>query len=431
MNRTIKTVPIANLVKPDDAPSVSLHVIAKNAESVLPRLLKNIGPYVKEWRVILNDTTDVSHVAISSVAAMFPKTEVFVRHVTSDSHPEFYMEDVAATYQVGMALDGETLEGPFTNAPLLCDWSGLRNLGWVSGCDYKLFLDADDVVADPEHLPALVKQLANDRVSLAATKYIFGRGDNGVANSVTYRERLACNVLSGGEALYPRWKGKTHESLVGGLRNVIVEDVFTVTDLKDNWGRGVRVPGRCFKVLYREARLAKWVVSPRHLAYLVQESPGMMPVEWVTDSLLSYYLRVATSPEEKAWVLSTVGEQWEAKGAYANAAEHYTAATQVYQSSKAAFRLCRARFLQEEWSKCIEAFNLGVMYLSTKHQVLDSGPVYEHSSKILVAQAYSEMGDKEKAKTLIDEAAMAFEGSSTVQQLRNQIHGAIHGHRGI
>ena len=416
MMKTVKHVPISSVVAPEDAPSVSLHVIAKNAESVLPRLLKNIGPYVREWRIILNDTTDVSRRAISGVSASYPKTEIYIRDVTFVTHPALYMQDDPSTYEVGRALDGETFAGPFTNAPLLCDWAGLRNLGWESKCDYLLFLDADDVVADPEHLPALVKQLATDRVSLAATKYVYGRSTNGVANCVTYRERLA-NSKAGAF-----WVGKTHESLVGGFRNVLVDDVFVVTDLKDNWGRGVRVPGRCFKVLYRDAREADWKVSARHLAYLVQESPGMMPVEWVTDSLLPYYLSVASEPEEKAWVLSTVGEQWEAKGAYANAAEHYTTATQTYQSAKAAFRLCRVRFLQEDWRKCIEAYDLGVMY-SSKMQVLDSGPVYELSSKILAAHAYSELGDMDKATKTIDEAAEAFEGNSSVKQLQEKIHG--------
>jgi hypothetical protein len=416
MNKTVKHVPIADVISPYDAPSVSLHVIAKNAESVLKRLLLNVGPYVKEWRIILNDTTDVSRRVISNASVLFPNTKVYVREVTSESHPDLYMQDVSATYQVGKSLDGETFAGSFTNAPLLCDWSGLRQLGWESACDYMLFLDADDVVEDPEHLPALVKQLAADRVSIAATKYIFGRGENGIANSVTYRERLACTKSN------TRWEGKTHESLVGGLRNVLVEDAFIVTDLKDNWGRGVRVPGRCFKVLYRDARLANWKVTPRQLAYLVQESPGMMPVEWVTDSLLPGYLALATEPEEMAWVLSTVGEQWEAKGAYANAAEHYTAATQAYKSAKAAFRLCRVRFMQEEWRKCIEAYDQGVMYLG-QSQILDAGPVYEHSSKLLVAQAYYELGDMEKSKTIIDEAAVMFEGANAVKQLQEKIHG--------
>lgn len=417
MNRIIKQVPISSLVKPEDAPSVSLHVIAKNAESVLPRLLKNIGLYVREWRIILNDTIDVSKLAISSVAALFPNTEVYVREVTFATHPQLYFHDKRETYEVGSCLDGEIFDGPFTNAPLLCDWAGLRNLGWESTCDYLLFLDADDIVVDPEHLPALVKQLAADRVALAATKYVFGRGKTGVANSVTYRERLAERKAG------TVWVGRTHESLTSfSPRNVLVEDVFTVTDLKDNWGRGVRVPGRCFKSLYRDARVADWKVSPRHLAYLVQESPGMMSVEWVTDSLLPYYLEIAIEPEEKAWVQSTVGEQWEDRGAYANAVEHYTRATEFYQSSKAAFRLCRVRFFQSEWKKCIEAYELGMMY-TVCSQVLDSGPVYESASKLLVAQAYFELGDREKSKKVIDEAVAAFEGVSAVKQLQEKIYG--------
>jgi glycosyltransferase involved in cell wall biosynthesis len=426
-------------LRPEDVPSVSLHVLAKNAESVIGRLLDCILPYVREVRLILNDTTDATRAVVEGRFAaranvalgsqtfgpqtLGPQT-LDVQEVTSVSHPHFYFPDVSSSYDVGDPLDGETFQGPFTNQPLLCDWAGVRNLGWGSSSAWRLFLDADDVVEDPQKLPGLVRVLEDVRADLAATRYTFGRSESGAANSVSYRERLARNEV-GRNGADIHWTGKTHEILQGGLRHVLVEDCFFVTDMKDNWGRGVRVPGRCFKVLYRDARLAKWEVSSRHLAYLVQEAPGMMPLSWV-NRLVGYYLSRSSLAEEEAWVLSMFGEMHEGKELFAPATNLYRAALSHYPSSKTAFRLCRSLFMQKDWRGCVEAYERGVRNLGIP-QVLDLGPVYEHSSKLLVAQALCELGELVRARDFVDEAVKSFPGSSTVLALRDSIHGKISG----
>jgi glycosyltransferase involved in cell wall biosynthesis len=413
-DRVVRHAPLASDLRREDAPSVSLHVLAKNAENVIGRLLDCVLPYVREVRLILNDTTDATRTVVEGRFAKHANVSLDVQEVTSVSHPHFYFPDVPSSYEVGASLDGERFDGPFTNRPLLCDWAGVRNLGWDSSSAWRLFLDADDVVSDPETLPGLVRLLDDMRADLAATKYTFGRSEGGAANSVSYRERLA---RSGSPI---EWVGKTHEILQGGLRHVLVEDCLSVVDMKDNWGRGVRVPGRCFKVLYRDARAARWDVGSRHLAYLVQEAPGMMPLHWV-NRLVGYYLSRNPSAEEAAWVLSMFGEMHEAKEDYEHAEIHYLSALTYYASSKTAFRLCRARFMRKDWQGCIEAYEAGVRSL-VQPQVLDLGPVYEQSSKLLVAQAHFELGAFEEAKWVVDEAVKFFPGSSAVLALRDRIH---------
>ena len=425
MVSTVRTVPLS--VDLRDVPSLSLHVLAKNAESVLGRLLDNVGAYVQELRFVLNDTTDASEkvlrrwvetrgVETRGVETRKPGTSLHVDHVTSETHPHFYFMDLPDTYKDGRSLDGEVFNGPYTGRPLLADWAAARNVGWGSDAAWRLFLDADDLVADPGKLPGLLKVLEEMRVDVAATKYVFGQGGSGVPNSVSYRERLARNVAG------VTWEGRTHEVLVGGLRRVLVEDCLSVTDMKDNWGYGVRVPGRCFKVLYHQARLAKWDVSPRHLAYLVQESRDMMSTAWVVASLLPAYEAKSVMVEELAWVLSTVGELLEAREDYAGACALYERATRAYPSSKAAFRLCRARFMSGDFGGCLAAYELGVSYLS-EPQVLDDGPVYADSSKILVAQAYCELGRGDEAKVLVEEVSRLFPSSAAVAALRDSVVG--------
>jgi hypothetical protein len=413
----VMNVPLPEVVDKAAVPTVSLHILAKNAENVLGRLLDNVGPFVQEVRIILNDTTDRSRKVIERKLATWPTLSHDVQEVTAATHPEFYFLDAEESYLVGKALADERFAGPFLGKPLLGDWAGIRNLGWSSSCDFRLFLDADDVVEDPERLPALLLLLEDRKIDLAATKYTFGRNDKGAANSMSYRERLARNLPA------IRWEGSTHEILVGGQRQVLIEDSFKVIDCKDNWGREVRVPGRCFKVLYREARLAEWRVKPRHLAYLVQECPEMMPLPWVAGKLLPFYLECSTQGEEAAWVLCMVGEMHEKAGELAEAARLYQEALRCHSSSRAAFRLCRVCFLRNDWAGCIAAHDTGMLYLSCP-QVLDSGPIYAHSSKLLVAQAHFELGDKVKARQVVDEAVAGL--GSAVMPLALELQAAIH-----
>lgn len=413
----VKHVSVASSLSPKDAPSLSIHVLAKNAEVVLGRLCDHVGPYVREAHFVLNDTQDMSREVISSHLAAFPDVRVNILEATNATHPDFYFEDTKATYEIGKPLSNEVFEGPFTEKPLLANWAGVRNLGWQSDTSWKMFLDADDLFDDITKLPGMLQILHDGGAELAATRYTFGRGPGGQANSSSYRERLALNTKG------IRWFGKTHESIMGADHHVLLDDCLSVTDLRDNWGEGVRVPGRCFKVLYHEARKLEWRVPPRHLAYLVQESPGMLPLEWMTADLLPAYLQAAVHPEEIAWVFSMIGEGLEKAGRLEPAGMQYTKALSVYPTAKTAWRLCRVFFRLGDWKNCIDAYEWGVVNIANP-QLLDMGDVYEHSTKILVAQAYQELGKKDMAKKFIDEAAAAFPDSSPVALLRESIHGS-------
>jgi hypothetical protein len=411
----IKHVQIADGLSPKEAPSLSLHVLAKNADVVLGRLCDHVGPYVREARFVLNDTTDKSREVITAHMEAFSDVSLDIMDATSVTHPEFYFEDTKASYELGRPLSTEVFEGPFTEKPLLADWAGVRNLGWDSNTEWKMFLDADDMIDDIHKLPGVIQTLHNAGADLAASRYTFGRSPDGRSNSMAYRERLALNA----DAI--KWYGKTHESLLGGERHVLLEDCLFVTDLRDNWGEGVRVPGRCFKVLYHEARRLDWKVPPRHLAYLVQESPGLLPLLWVTRDLLPAYLQIAMAEEEIAWVHSMVGEGWERAGNLGAAGVHYMNALTSYPTSKTAWRLCRVFFLRREWRDCISAYEQGVASAATP-QILDMGAVYEHSTKILVAQAYHELGNRVLAKKFIDEACLAFPDARAVAILKEGIY---------
>jgi hypothetical protein len=78
--------------------------------------------------------------------------------------------------------------------------------------------------------------------------------------------------------------------------------------------------------------------------------------------------------------------------------------------------------LQENWSDCVTAYELGVKF-AKEPQVLDLGPVYADSSKLLVAEAYYQLGKIDAARAMIDEVSKIFPKSAAVASFRNRIFG--------
>lgn len=384
---------------PGERPTVSLHLLVKNGESCLPRLLANLGPYVDEVVAVLNDTTDgTERVLLDFCRAQREDREEkglpgfrwkFI-DVTSGTHPELYIIDEAETYSRGAPLAGESAEdvlGSFTGKPLLARWADLRNLGWreCTG-DFVLFLDADDVLLDPEALPGVCALMDERGADLAVSRYRYSVGEDGRAFSESYRERLARNR--------PEicWDGVAHEVLRGYSRRAYLDGNLVAVDHKDSTGEGVRVPGRCLKVLYHSARSRGWDVDARTLLYLGQEAKVAAPEFAV--AVLERYLDVATWPEERAWACSMVGEVHEAAGRCGEASGWYERALCEHPGSKAAYRLCRSRFAEKRWADVVSAYEVGVANESVM-QVLDHGPAFRDMSKILVAAALDHLADGE------------------------------------
>jgi glycosyltransferase involved in cell wall biosynthesis len=397
-----------------DRPAVSLHLLVKNGESCVPRLLENVGRYVCEIVAVVNDTTDRTVEILREYAAS--RGEGFrleIVEVTSGSHPRFYIIDEASTYEVGESLTGESCPGPFSGRPLLADWSAARNLGWRRCTKpWILFLDADDVVVDPESIWGTCAALEARGVEMAAARYVYDAGSDGSSHSESYRERLVRNLP------HISWILPVHEVLHGSKRTAHVRDNFVVRDMKDNSGRDVRVPGRCLKVLYHHARSRGWRVSPRVLLYLALEARVDMP-DFAAE-LVERYLDVSTWPEERAWACAVAGEIVEARRDFAGASAWYERSLSEYPGSKSAYRLCRTRFRERKWREVVDAYEVGVASQPVL-QLLDGGPAYGDMSKILVAAAWDKLGDPRKALAACEEALAAFPGESNLVLLRDQL----------
>ncbi len=388
-----------------ERPTVSLFVMAKNAESCIGRLIDNVAAYVDEAVIVLNDTKDESENIIRE-RCIVHKLPFLIQHVSYETNPDLYIVDTKATYDIGRSLAGEEIQGPFMERPILANWSAARNIGWEKCTKkWRLFLDADDVVKDPWSIPVVCKILEENGREVGCSRYHFSVDAEGRPKGSSYRERLALNV----DHIW--WAYPIHEVMKGYATKAHIDGNLIVRDMRDNQGAGIRIPGRNFKILYHEAREADWEIPPRTIAHLIMEvrhlavqDAGMIAF---ADKLLELHLIRSANPEERGWTMSMVGEIHERAGNNDRAIELYEKSLEEHPGSVAAFRLCRALFNAERWQDCIDAYNLGVNNRIV-HQTLEDGDVIAESSKILVAGAYCEMDQKELAMKFCKEALVSF-----------------------
>jgi tetratricopeptide (TPR) repeat protein len=382
---------------PVRTPTVSLHMMVKNAAQVIDRTLLHVLPYLSQVRILLNDTTDATEKVISGVMGLWSKVAFDVQRVTFESHPQFYIIDSPETYEgVGKSLAGETFPGPFTHHPILCDWSSVRNLIWGSSAEYRLQLDADDLLLNPETLPLAARAMEYMGADLAASQYQVA----GTSRRV-YRERLARSTP------IIRWEGKIHDTLTGGLRRMLFEDLLTTRDMRDNKGTDTRVVARDLKVLYYLARKAGWDIPLRHWAYLIQEARYIMPYEWVTDFLLEgyrYEFSIQGTPDrlsEKSWVYGMIGEVCEERGDFAKAVSWYEQAATACSTKAMHWKLSRAHYLNGNMEACLAEYDRGAA-LGDSNIVMDLAPVQPLALLCLVASAASNLGRHARALEVID-----------------------------
>jgi glycosyltransferase involved in cell wall biosynthesis len=398
----------------DGHPQVSLHLLVKNGESCVPRLLANVGRFVDEVVAVVNDTTDRTVEILEKYAR--ERGDGFrleVVEVTSGSHPQYYLIDEVSTYELGRSLTGESCPGPYSGKPLLANWSAVRNLGWHRHTKpWILFLDADDVVVDPESVWGMCAELEARGVEMAATRYVYDAAADGSSHSESYRERLVRNLP------HICWTDPVHETLRGSRKTAHVEGNLVVRDCKDSAGKDVRVPGRCLKVLYHHARSRDWRVPPRILLYLALEARSDMP-DFAAE-LVDRYLDSSTWPEERAWACAVAGEIAEARRDFSRASDWYERSLAEYPGSKSAYRLCRSRFREGKWRDVVDAYEVGVASQPVL-QLLDGGPAYGDMSKILVASAWEKLGEVDKALQSCEEALAAFPGNTNLVLLRDQL----------
>ena len=403
---------VIELSRPEDGqkPSLALHLLVKNGASVVGRLIDCVGPYIAEVVAVLNDCEDQTMEEIITAGCRHQVAMHFVE-VRSGTHPDLYIHDVPSTYQIGKSLVGERYEGPFTGRAILADWAAARNEGWKkSTSDYRLMLDADDVVDDPQSLPGLCKLMVSRDLDAVASRYHYSHVASGASRADAFRERLC---RSKPEIV---WKGRVHEVFSGydPAKVAHVDGNLVIRDLRDSQGAHIRIPGRNLKILYYWARVQNWQITPREMIYLAAESQVTMPR--LAARLLEMYLEASTWNEEKAWAASMMGEICENEGHFHLAAGWYEKSLGYHPGVLSAMRLCRALFRQERWAEAVASYERGLANKSVV-QLLDGGDAHEDATKILVAAALRRLGRYEEARKMCMEALAKFPSNAPLSEL--------------
>jgi glycosyltransferase involved in cell wall biosynthesis len=398
-----------------ERPSIGLHLMVKNGASVVGRLLDCVGPHLTEVVVVLNDCSDDTYEVLAEGCERNGIKRLVATTVTSETHPDLYIRDIPETYAVGQSLVGEVMPGPHTGRPLLANWAAARNIGWCLGdAKWRLFLDADDVVDDPECLPGLCRLLAERDLDAASSRYHYDHTARGESRASAYRERLCRNIPQ------IHWVGQVHEILTGyDTRRVAhVDGSLVVRDRRDSAGAGIRVPGRNLKVLYQWARSIGWQIGPRSMLYLAAEARSSMPR--LAQRLLRDYLEVSTWAEERAWARSMLGEMSEAEERYATASSHYEEALDEYPGVGNALRLCRSRFHEGRWADVLAAHDLA-MRNKVYPQLLDGSETLEDATKLLVVGALRKLGRVAEAREMCREVAARFPRSAPIAEMMQKL----------
>jgi len=328
--------------------TVGLHLLVKNGGEVVGRLLNYVGPFLDEVVAVLNDCSDDTAEELARGVLRHGVRRLVLVSVTQRSHPHLYFSDVASSYSVGESYAGEHFEGPYTGDLLLADWSAARNVGWRQHeADWRLVLDADDVVRDPQSIPKIVRLLSAGGFKAASSSYEIG--DPPVA--VGARERICRNTPD------ITWSGCVHERLTttGSERVAHVAGSLVVVDRRDSRGAGTRAPLRNLKTLYRAARCSGWALSTRDSLCLASEARYLMPD--LAKRLLSRVLAESESQVELAWACTVRGDLSDSLGNHDAAVEWYGRANAHCRSRRNTLKIARSHYRAGRIASCSAAYD--------------------------------------------------------------------------
>lgn len=315
---------------------LSLAMIVRNVERIIGDCLASIVPYVDEVVIVDTGSTDGSKEAVLRAAPA-----AVILDFNPSTHPEAFMLDAEQSWK------DVKVPGPFTDRPMLADFGAARQFGWdrCTG-DYRIWLDADDVVEGAAHLREIVDEMARDRVDSAFVNYDYASDDKG---NVTLKLQTIRIARRGGA----RWHSPIHEVLmpIGAARAF---DKVNVRHLRHKLGITPENQHRNLKVL------VKWFerhpepdVDPRMLFYLAMEERFIWP-----DRAIEHFRRYCQTSgwdEERGVAHNMAGTLHEQKAKYDDAfAEFAQAAFEASDNPDPFFNCARIAYHKKQWAKCAE-----------------------------------------------------------------------------
>jgi tetratricopeptide (TPR) repeat protein len=398
-------------------PTVSLHVVVNDSESAIDRLLMDVGEFVDEIHVVLAGAADDVARKIERRMVRYPWIDKTILRVSPASYPDLYLLDTRSTYLAGTSLDGEILEGPFSEHFLLADQGAARNIASKSSsCDWRLHLEPNDSVASPWEILSLVQLSSLSDADVTSTRCT--RKHDVLSDATTWQAVLTRNLPN------IVWTGKTYPTPTGHTSQINVEKLLSIVDRQQ---KKISDLDQNFKLLYHEARSRDWNVPAQHLERMILDSTWLaasspLPTAWIAGPLFNHYSKIA-GQEEEARVRLLAGEICESTNHPKEASAHYARLLELTSCPAIYFKLAKIAFQQGEWTSCIELYEAGHRASATEQA---EGNVHltklETATLLLVAMSYNLLGNKARAQETIDEVSKANMNSPAVARVWKKIY---------
>jgi len=235
------------------------------------------------------------------------------------------------------------------------DFAACRNYNFSQAKeDWILWLDADDVVKNPEKIRPLIDQASKSNISAYYAKYLYDKDDKGRVTAWHWKVRLIKNDVHG------KWAGRIHEDFLQDRQvNWIKQEDFVV-DHNTNGARRQESVERNFRILADEVKKQGDNPDPRTLFYLGTAFMQLQDWQSALDTF-NRYLELSGWDEERYEALLRIGEVLEQEGKIDDAKDAYLrASAERPDFPEAYFNLARIYQAKEEWKKSIEWSEVGL-----------------------------------------------------------------------
>lgn len=361
-------------------------MIVRDAASTIEACLSSALPFVSELVVVDTGSLDDTRSIITRLA-LEHHVPLVLLETSPRSHPDLYLEDSPRAC-------GPELPGPWSGEHILADFGRARQMGWQEARQrFRMWLDADDVLAGGAALARVCERIAGLRIDGALLPYNYSHDQHGKVICRLERERIIDR-----ESTPAGWHYPVHEVICPLSTAVVMHEGVEISH-----GRHGPHPRRAFRNL---KILRHWwrqnernpQLDPRMLFYLGLEERPCLHDDAVGH--LRMYLDRSRWAEERAVARYILGIENEMRGKINDAeAEYARGAFEHLANPDNVFALARLAFLRTHWQKCVDLTTYGQSLLSRDgSRVLMHDPLDRNFRPfVLATRAYAELGRTREA----------------------------------
>lgn len=395
-------------------PTVSLVIMALNAEATIERTIRSVEEHVDDLELVDSGSSDKTVEIVLDWGRRTGKP-AFVSYFSPVTRPEAFIKDSPENFE-----GAPEKFAPYTGLPLLINWAALRNFTLAQGTgDYVLMMDADDVWVKG-HIPDMVRHMEHHKGDTMTTNYEYDSGGK-ICQGRNYTWRIFRRSSIG---TIINFEGPTHEAITFMGKVLAASDV-VVRDTKENKGVGVRVPNRALKILWHYCNQRNWDwnnIDQRWHYYLAVESRGAIPeksMEWMN----LYFQRSDTPLSMRANMRLGLGDLYMAMGDNVMATEsfllaaseleypdpYFHAARSAYQYALEAGGAGEVELRKSRVETVVNLLNKGLSLVEPKvNPVILINPALRPSSYVLLADCLGFLGRFSEAISVAEKALMMF-----------------------